>query len=70
MDNLLIKVKIQLGIPVRMTGKEFIALNRKVFEKNNNLDAQTNYLKANGCYEEEADFVLTGGSVGITEELK
>lgn len=67
MDNILTKVKIELGIPVRMTGKEFITLNRKIFEKNNNLEEQTKFLKVNDCYTEEANLVLTGGCVGILD---
>lgn len=70
MDKLVKVIKIKLGIPVKMTGKEFIALNRKVFIENNNLDNQIIFLKQNDCYEKEATFELNGGGVAIVETFK
>lgn len=65
MRKLILKVKVNLGIPVKMTGKEFIDLNKKVFLKNDNLEQQINFLKENNCYDKVGSFKLSGGRVGI-----
>lgn len=65
MSKLVTKIKIMLGIPVKMIGRDFIELNRSVFIKNGNLDTQIEFLKRNDCYYKEGKFVLCGGSVGI-----
>lgn len=59
------KLKIQIGVPVIMTGKEFIMLNEKLFDRNKNKEQQIEFLKNNDCYESEGRFVLSAGGVAI-----
>ncbi len=48
-----------------MTGKEFIMLNEKLFDRNKNKEQQIEFLKNNDCYESEGRFVLSAGGVAI-----
>lgn len=68
MEKLVAKLKIQMGLPVKMTGKEFILQNEKLFDRNKNKEQQIEFLKKNDCYYSEGTFVLSAGGVGIVNE--
>lgn len=65
MKKFVTKLKIQIGVPVKMTGKEFIVLNEKLFDRNKNKEQQIEFLKNNNCYERKGTFVLSAGGVAI-----
>jgi len=68
MEEFVTKLKIQIGVPVKMTGKEFILQNEKLFDRNKNKEQQIEFLKKNDCYEREGTFVLSAGGVGIVND--
>lgn len=70
MNRLISNLKVVLGIPVTMTGKDFIDLNENIFDKNENKEKQIAFLKANDLYEKVGTFEISGGRVGIIESLK
>ena len=69
MKKLVQKIKVNLGIPVKMTGKEFIDLNKKVFLKNDNLKQQIDFLKEHNYYDKAGTFELSSGVVGVIEDI-
>lgn len=67
-EKFVIKLKIIMGVPVKMKGKEFILQNEKLFDRNKNKEQQIEFLKKNDCYDSEGTFVLSAGGVGIVNE--
>ncbi|EMF0110295.1 hypothetical protein OU491_002108 [Enterococcus hirae] len=70
LKRMIIKIQNSRGIPVKTTGRDFIQLNKNVFEKNHNIQAQIDFLKNEGLYDQVGEFCLLNGGVAIVERLK